>query len=562
MNQSQALDILKTGANAFLTGEPGAGKTFVINQYVAYLHASGVKVAVTASTGIAATHIGGMTIHSWSGIGARDTFTQYDLDQIMSREKTVRRIKAAGVLIIDEISMLDGKILDMVDVVCRTARGVGTPFGGLQVVFVGDFFQLPPITRQGEVMRYAFASRAWDSARPLICYLTDQFRQEDEQLLSLLSSIRQNRIEEDHYTLLSEQTDIAYEGIEPTRLYTHNADVDAVNIRKLKELTGTRKTYSMSSRGNKVMVEGLVRSCLSPQVLELREDAMVMCTKNNYDAGYVNGTLARVIGFSSDGPIIETSDGRRITIEPVTWDVIEDGKSKASIEQVPLRLAWAITVHKSQGMSLDAAEIDLSKSFVYGQGYVALSRVRSLAGLKILGMHANALQVDPRVVHKDSLFREESSMAAETFAAMSDTEIAMLHKQFVVACGGAYNKNYVPSVQNDKPHINAKVDTYKITKEMLCRGMSIHDIAKERSLAISTLHAHVEELLRRQEIPKNILQDLISKEVSDFEASLAMVQESFSRHGFEKLKPIFEDLEEEFSYDVLRLYRGLLMIQQ
>jgi ATP-dependent DNA helicase PIF1 len=562
MNQSRALDILKTGANAFLTGEPGAGKTFVINQYVAYLHASGVKVAVTASTGIAATHIGGMTIHSWSGVGARDTFTQYDLDQIMSREKTVRRIKAASVLIIDEISMLDGKLLDMVDVVCRTARGVGSPFGGLQVVFVGDFFQLPPITRQGEVMRYAFASRAWDSAQPLICYLTDQFRQEDEQLLSLLSSIRQNKIEEDHYTLLSEQTDIAYEGIEPTRLYTHNADVDAVNIAKLKELSGTRKTYSMSSRGNKMIVEGLVKSCLSPQVLELREDAMVMCTKNNYDAGYVNGTLGRVIGFSLDGPIIETSDGRRITVERVTWDVIEDGKSKASIEQVPLRLAWAITVHKSQGMSLDAAEIDLSKSFVYGQGYVALSRVRSLAGLKILGMHVNALQVDPRVVQKDTLFREEAAIASETFAAMSEEEIISLHQQFIVACGGTYNKNYTPGEQKNNIHLSAKIDTFEVTREMLHRGMSIQDIAKERSLATSTLYAHVEELVSRDEISQNVLRALIMNEVDDFEASMAMVQESFGRHGFEKLKPIYEDLDEELSYDVLRLYRGLLMMQQ
>lgn len=316
MTQAEALDILKTGANVFLTGEPGAGKTYVVNQYVNWLEAAGLKVAVTASTGIAATHIGGMTIHSWSGVGARDTFTQYDLDQIMGREKTVRRIKGTHVLVIDEISMLDGKLLDMVDVVCRTARGRNEAFGGIQVVLVGDFFQLPPVTRQGDVLRYAFASRAWDTARPLICYLTEQFRQEDEQLLALLSSIRRNQIEDDHYTLLAEQTDIAHESIEPTRLYTHNADVDAVNIGKLRELLGQSKTYTMSGRGSKVMVESLKRNCLSPEVLELREEAMVMCTKNNFEAGYVNGTLARVVGFGAAGPIIETSDGRKITVEP------------------------------------------------------------------------------------------------------------------------------------------------------------------------------------------------------------------------------------------------------
>ncbi|MCU0678233.1 MAG: AAA family ATPase, partial [Candidatus Pacebacteria bacterium] len=174
MNQARALEILKTGANVFLTGEPGAGKTYVINQYIAWLEACGLSVAVTASTGIAATHIGGMTIHSWSGAGARDTLTQYDLDQIVSREATVKRVKKAKVLVIDEISMLDGKLLDMVDVICRTIRQRKDAFGGLQVIFVGDFFQLPPVTRQGDMMRYAFESRAWLEARPLVCYITEQ----------------------------------------------------------------------------------------------------------------------------------------------------------------------------------------------------------------------------------------------------------------------------------------------------------------------------------------------------------------------------------------------------
>jgi ATP-dependent DNA helicase PIF1 len=183
MNQARALDILKTGANVFLTGEPGSGKTYVINQYIAWLEAAGLHVAVTASTGIAATHIGGMTIHAWSGVGARDHIDQYDLDQIMTREKVVKRLKKAQVLIIDEISMIDGKMLDMVDVITRTARQKGEAFGGIQVIFVGDFFQLPPVTKNGAMMRYGFESRAWENARPLVCYLSDQFRQEDELLV-------------------------------------------------------------------------------------------------------------------------------------------------------------------------------------------------------------------------------------------------------------------------------------------------------------------------------------------------------------------------------------------
>ncbi len=558
MTQAEALDILKTGANVFLTGEPGAGKTYVINQYVNWLEASGLKVAVTASTGIAATHIGGMTIHSWSGVGARDTFTQYDLDQIMTREKTVRRMKATHVLIIDEISMLDGKLLDMVDVVCRTARGRGEAFGGLQVVFVGDFFQLPPVTRHGEVLRYAFASRAWDTARPLICYLTEQYRQEDEQLLALLSSIRSNQIEEDHYTLLSEQTDIAYEGIEPTRLYTHNADVDSVNTAKLKQLTGRSKTYSMSGRGSKVLVESLMRNCLSPQTLELREEAMVMCTKNNFEAGYVNGTLARVVGFAADGPIIETSDGRKITIEPVTWDVIEDGKSRASIEQVPLRLAWAITVHKSQGMSLDAAEVDLSKSFVFGQGYVALSRVRSLAGLKVLGMHPNALQVDPRVIERDKSFRQEAELATETFSVMQPDEVVALHKQFVEGCGGKLPTDEEVSEAKTPAARIKKENTHQITKQLLEAGKTVAEIMSDRSLAQSTVMGHVVSLVEDAELSLPVIYGVLADEVEDIDEAMALIQAAFREQGNEKLKPVYEALQERYSYDVLRLVRSLL----
>ncbi len=558
MNQARALDILKTGANVFLTGEPGAGKTYVINQYISWLEAAGLNVAVTASTGIAATHIGGMTIHSWSGVGARDTFTQYDLDQIMTREKTVRRIKKAHVLVVDEISMLDGKMLDMVDVVCRTARQKADAFGGLQVIFVGDFFQLPPVTRQGDAMRYAFESRAWDTARPLICYLSDQFRQEDELLLSLLGSIRRNQIEEDHFTLLSEQTDIAYEGIEPTRLYTHNADVDQVNASKLAALLGKGKTYKMNGRGSKILLESLVKNCLSPDTLVLKEDAMVMCTKNNFEAGYVNGTLARVVAFDMDNgnPIIETTDGRRITIVPQSWDVIEDGKILASIEQIPLRLAWAITVHKSQGMSLDAAEIDLSKAFVYGQGYVALSRVRSLAGLKVLGMHPNALQVDPKIVRRDTQFRSDSESAESTFAEMEADDIENLHQQFVVGCGGKMpTVAEVTAAKSASPLARVqKESTYAITKQFLLAGKSLRAIATEREMAESTILTHIEKLFEEGEINRDTLHQIIVS-MGVVIADVSKIRQAIAVVGAEALKPIYEELEGMYDYPVLRLVR-------
>lgn len=558
MTQGTALEILKTGANVFLTGEPGSGKTYVINQYIAWLEASQLTVAVTASTGIAATHIGGLTIHSWSGVGTRDTLSRYDLDQIATKEKLVRRIKKTHVLVIDEVSMLDGKLLDMVDVICRTIRQSTEAFGGMQVICVGDFFQLPPIGRMGEVTRYAFESRAWENLHPLVCYLTEQHRQEDELLLSLLGSIRRGEIEDDHYTLLREQVDIAYEDIEPTRLYTHNADVDAVNAMKLKELGGSTKTYTMTGKGNKIMQESLMRNCLSPVALSLKEEAMVMCTKNNFEAGYVNGTLARVVGFDAyEGyPIIETADKRRITVEPTTWEIAEDGKVLAVIEQVPLRLAWAITVHKSQGMSLDAAEVDLSKSFVYGQGYVALSRVRSLAGLKVLGMNPNALMVDPKIITTDARFRSESEAAEETFEAMDEEELATMHERFVKAGGGTLPTEAALKEAKQKvgkPRVSA-VSTEAETKALLAECGSVEAIAKRRDLTVGTVVTHLEELAGAGNLTKADVQPLIAA-AGGTKAAEKAIEAAIAEHGTEKLKPLFEATGGVYDYILIRLYR-------
>ena len=192
MTQEEALSILKLGVNVFLTGVPGAGKTHTINRYIEWLRERGVEPAVTASTGIAATHVGGMTIHSWSGIGIKKRLNDWDVENIASKEKTARRIIDAKVLIIDEISMLDADTLESVDKVLRTLRHQvlqeEQPFGGLQVIFVGDFFQLPPVSR-GEAAHFSFESEAWKAANPVICYLSEQHRQEDGRFLDVLAAL-------------------------------------------------------------------------------------------------------------------------------------------------------------------------------------------------------------------------------------------------------------------------------------------------------------------------------------------------------------------------------------
>ncbi|MCK5084727.1 MAG: hypothetical protein KAQ64_03665, partial [Candidatus Pacebacteria bacterium] len=197
--------------------------------------------------------------------------------------------------------------------------------------------------------------------------------------------------------------------IKPTKLYTHNLDVDAINGFELSKIQEKEKIFDMSSDGLSVIVASLKKNCLAPEELKLKIGAVVMFVKNNFRKGYVNGTLGEIIGFDEDNlPIVKTKLGREIVAEQTSWGIEQKGQVVASISQIPLRLAWAITVHKSQGMSLDAAEIDLSKSFERGMGYVALSRVRQLDGIKLMGINQMALRVNEQIVEKDKEFKELS----------------------------------------------------------------------------------------------------------------------------------------------------------
>jgi len=440
MTQSEALDILKTGVHVFLTGEAGSGKTHVVNAYAAYLREHEVGFAVTASTGIAATHIRGMTIHSWSGIGIHSELTDDEVRRIAESRYVTKRIRRASVLIIDEISMLDGRILTLVERVCRKAKKSGLPWGGLQVVLVGDFFQLPPVSVGGNVAQFAFQSSAWDALSPSVCYLTEQHRQEDDLFLDILSAIRGGTFSETH-RLHVESRLVTAESLpeeDMTRLFSHNANVDSINGAELRKLPGKTYSFVMSSRGPDNLVETLKRGCLSPERLDLKEGATVMFTKNNPGEGYVNGTLGVVTGFETTRkyPVVRTRDGERVTVAPAEWTIDEGDEVLAKISQLPLRLAWAMTIHKSQGVSLDSAVRARSLTFDIWQGYVALSRVRRLSGIHLLGVNEKAFLVHPVVSEQDRIFRELSKEAAERYARTSVDELMKQWENFLVVTGG------------------------------------------------------------------------------------------------------------------------------
>ena len=417
MKQIEALNILKSGHNVFLTGSAGSGKTFLLNEFITYLKSENIAVGVTASTGIAATHLSGRTIHSWCGLGIEETLN-HQVKSLIAKGDLKQRLKKAQVLIIDEISMLSASRLDLVDAICQLVRKNSHPFGGLQIVLSGDFFQLPPVARGSEDKRFALEAEVWSKMNLKICYLEEQHRQEDKKFFALLNALRGRQNLADVKKSLSARLNKEVKSkIKPTKLYTHNFDVDSYNDLELGRLRGESKFYEMRYQGLPNLVDKLKGGCLAPEVLELKIGAVVMFVKNNFKEFYVNGTLGKVIGFDEDSgfPLVETIKGDVIEAKRESWSVDDSSGVLASISQIPLRLAWAITIHKSQGLSLDCAEIDLSKTFEYGMGYVALSRVRSLAGLKLLGLNNLALEVNEKMIEFDEQLRQQSETDLQEF---------------------------------------------------------------------------------------------------------------------------------------------------
>jgi len=417
MTQELALAILKSGKNVFLTGSAGTGKTYVLKTFIKYLNKYKIATGITASTGIAATHINGQTIHSWIGMGIKDSMTKRDLHFLTLNKKLQKKLEKCKVIVIDEISMLHQKQLNLVNEILQYTNDNSLPFGGKQMVLCGDFFQLPPIGNHFEKSRdkFAFMGSSWVEAEFNICYLTEQFRQSANSLSDVLQTIRTGAVKEKTIKILDETVSKNNTLTNPLRLYTHNADVDRINAEELDKIEAKEKNFWATTKGKKELVATLKKSVIVNEKLSLKVGAKVMFVKNNSDKGYVNGTLGKVIEFSSLGfPVVRISGGEEIIATTEEWAIDDDkGNSIASFIQIPLRLAWAITIHKSQGMTLDSAELDLRKTFEKGQGYVALSRLRDIKNLKLLGYNETAFAIDALALKADKRFMELSETLSD-----------------------------------------------------------------------------------------------------------------------------------------------------
>ena len=365
MRQTEALAILNAGANVFLTGAPGAGKTYVLNEFIRQARADGTSVAVTASTGIASTHINGQTIHSWSGVGVATALSASLLKLIKSRRK--RKIQATDILVIDEVSMLHAWLFDMVDQVCREVRRDPRPFGGIQVVLSGDFFQLPPVSVSGRNRdliaptpefiasreRYARAglnpegfiteSLVWPELNPVICYLAEQHRQDTGELLTVLTDIREGDVtQSDRDVLVTRLGKLPEPGQVAVHLFPVNRQADNLNDMRLNQIMLDPHEFHAETAGPANLVDRLKKNMLAPERLILKEGAAVMALRNDTNRQYVNGSLGTVRGFAQENkggwPIVEFENGNIVTMKQATWEMMDGDTVLASVFQVPVAL--------------------------------------------------------------------------------------------------------------------------------------------------------------------------------------------------------------------------------
>jgi len=566
MKQNTALNILKSGKNVFITGSAGTGKTYLLNLYTQYLKERRVYPTIVAPTGIAASHLGGQTIHSFFALGIRESIDEGYVDFLLDKKYLKTRFSKLRLLIIDEISMVSPEMFSAMDMILRGFKGTDAPFGGVQVVISGDFFQLPPVSKTPKDKRFAWQSEAWRALELQTCYLEEKFRQDDSRLIGILDDIRSGEISATSEELLASRHEATLNIDTPTRLYTHNLDVDRINQEELEKLEGVEKLFVCDHKGTEKNIEKIFKSSLVLERLTLKKGAVVIFIKNNAEAGYVNGTTGKVESFSpiDKMPIVRTTDGRKIKLDLEDWSLENDsGKVTATVSQVPLRLAWAITIHKSQGMTLDAAEIDLSKTFESGQGYVALSRIKNIEGLRLMGLNPMALRVDPLILHVDARIKGASLKARELVESLSPEAFETQCEEHIRHIGGVVEKEKIEeekaNIKAGKPsHSAYATPTHTKTKNLIAKSDTLIKLATNRGLSKGTIIQHL-SLIKEEEPDFDMNKYRPNEETFDAVETVALklmtkkMPENFSEDGKLRLKPVFEALGGKVSYDDIRL---------
>lgn len=395
------IERFKQGKNILITGQAGVGKTYLLNEFLDWLEENKYNVGLAGSTGVAAINIGGTTAHRMFGINKASNVI--DFLRIMKYEESARRahykrmkeMLKYDVLVIDEVSMIGSKLLELIDYVLKSAMENELPFGGKQIIFSGDFLQLPPINDT-----FAFESPIWKEGQFSVIHLTKVYRQDDPLFLEVLTKLRIGEYDSQVEEFINERIWEGDVSDDATKLYSRNASVDNENTSMLQELKGKKKIYKSESNGAYSDVMVLTRNINAPKELELKVGAKVMSLKNAEDLSYVNGSIGKVKKLNIKSVTVEFENGITEIIEPWTWTLMDNnGTITASYSQIPLRLAYAITMHKSQGMTIDGELfIDCDGIRNDGQFYVAVSRIKDFNKLKIVNFKREYISANKKAV--------------------------------------------------------------------------------------------------------------------------------------------------------------------
>ena len=399
--QTVAYRDVVSGRNVLITGQAGTGKSTLLKLLRAKY---GEALAVTASTGIAALGVGGTTIHSFAGLGLAKGRAAAIATHITSEKgRAYNNIIRCKILALDEVSMVSADLFEKIDQVFRMVRRTDVSFGGVQLLALGDFLQLPPVARMGEPpAQFAFECDAWVEAAISVHVLTRVYRQADQPFADALGHLRVGNIQHPSIAMIAGRKGAVPpdDGIRPTIVHTHNVDVDRINQVELDQLPGQEHLYCAQDTGQSEAKEKLDRDCLAPRELKLKVGAQVMLLANvDLDAGLVNGRLGLVTKLGAGAITVCFGADQVVNMEWHKWNIMRSNHEVAATrEQFPLKLAYAITIHKAQGITLDRIVCHLGRTFDYGQAYVAVSRVRTLEGLFLVGGSRHCFKAHPKAL--------------------------------------------------------------------------------------------------------------------------------------------------------------------
>ncbi|MGZ3772480.1 MAG: DEAD/DEAH box helicase [Pseudobdellovibrionaceae bacterium] len=396
-DQAKALDLLHSGENVFLTGGAGSGKSFLIKHYMKDLDSK--ELPILASTGAAAVLLGGRTFHSFFGLGVMEGGPDATYERVAKDNRLLARLRKVEGVIIDEISMIPGQALMIAEALAQKARGSRLPWGGMRIIAVGDFAQLPPVSPNGQ-RDWCFLNTAWEQTGFQTVVLSHNQRVSDNFFLNILSDVRHGKVTDQVRNFLDERLRDHDEDHPGTRLFPRKMQADNFNQKKLEDLNEEEVTIDSIYFGSEKHIEYLMKTAPVPVKLILKLGCRVMFLQNDPQRRWVNGTRGIITDIAADKIMVEKDNGREVQVEKTSFAMQDaEGNVMASVIQFPLTLAYATTIHKSQGATLDDLWCDLSSLWEPGHAYVALSRLRTSEGLHLIRWNPRSIIVDPKVLN-------------------------------------------------------------------------------------------------------------------------------------------------------------------